>query len=70
MSNHIPYENTINACESLYGSFYHNFIEVKEKNVEDVRTEILEYLGNSDINIDLYIYIMKSRFGTIIKALR
>lgn len=60
---------TLSTCESLYGSFYQKFIDVPNKSVEEVRNEIVQYIKDQSIQIDLYIYIMNSEKGTIIKSI-
>ena len=60
---------TLSVCETLYGSFYQKFIEVPGKTADEVRNEIINNINDPLIHIDLYIYIMKSDNGTIIKAI-
>lgn len=60
---------TLSVCETLYGSFYQKFIEVPDKTADEVRNEIIQTINDDSIQIDLYIYIMSSKNGTMIKSI-
>lgn len=62
-------QRTLSACESLYGSFHQKFIEVSDKSAEEVRNDIIQTINDDSIQIDLYIYIMSSKNGTMIKSI-
>ena len=62
-------QRTLSVCESLYGSFYQKFINVPDKSAEEVRDEIMQHINDQTIQIDLYIYIMNSKNGTMIKSI-
>lgn len=70
--NDLTFKNrmsTINACEELYGNFYHNFIIVQNKDSNTIRNEIINKINNLKINIDLYIYIVSNKNNTVIKLI-
>lgn len=62
-------QRTLSACETLYGSFHQKFIEVPNKSAEEVRNDIIQTINDDSIQIDLYIYIMSSKNGTMIKSI-
>lgn len=62
-------QRTLSACETLYGSFHQKFIEVPNKSAEEVRDEIMNTINDQTIQIDLYIYIVRSKRGTLIKSI-
>ena len=62
-------QRTLSACETLYGSFHQKFIEVPNMSAEEVRNDIIQTINDDSIQIDLYIYIMSSKNGTMIKSI-